>query len=75
LVLFFLRFFDIKNGENDVICKNKRHFRDQRTKIDNPAALEHNFDLCSRYYVNFVQKYANMQKKRLFQIFLTKYTL
>jgi hypothetical protein len=67
--------FDIKNGENQVIFKNKRHFRVQRTKIDNPAALEHYFELCSRYYVNFTQKYANMQKKRVFQIFLTKYTL
>ncbi len=34
--------YDIKNGENVVICKNKRHFRDQRTKIGNPATLEHN---------------------------------
>jgi hypothetical protein len=60
--------YDIKNGENVVICKNKRHFRVQRTKIDNPAALEHNFDLCSRYYVNFIQKYAKYAKKRVFQI-------
>ena len=53
----FERFlYAIKNGENVVICKNKRYFRVQRTRIDILSAIERDFNLCSRRNVNFIQK-------------------